>query len=293
MSLPPLVEVFRAGNRRACEERALVLTAVGIPSILTVVPFGCILKVEEPDVPRAQAELALYEAENRAATSPPPPVLHPHAWLGCLGYAACLLVVARVVSEGLVRPDAFDTGDLDAGRIQHGEWWRAWTALTLHLSGQHLAANLGAGIWFGYLAGRYIGTGTAWFLIVTGGALANLTEGLLAPPDHRAVGASTAVFTALGLMAAYSWRERLQLRQRWALRWAPLIAGVILLGWLGTGGKGTDVIAHLLGFGMGTLLGAAASRPAARRWIDKIPGWLTGFAALASLAIAWGFALSS
>ena len=33
-------------------------------------------------------------------------------------------------------------------------------------------------------------------------------EALLAAADHRSVGASTAVFTALGLMAAYSWRER-------------------------------------------------------------------------------------
>ena len=84
----------------------------------------------------------------------------------------------------------------------------AWTALTLHLDGPHLAANLGAGSWFGYLAARQMGSGTAWFITVTGAALANLLEGLLGPPEHRAVGASTAVFSALGAMSAYSWRER-------------------------------------------------------------------------------------
>src|SRR5207248_923152 len=83
-----------------------------------------------------------------------------------------------------------------------------------------------AGVWFGYLAGRQMGVGTAWLLTVTGAALANLLEGLTGPPEHQAVGASTAVFAALGAMSAHSWRERLQLPQRWARRWGPLVAGV-------------------------------------------------------------------
>ncbi len=91
-------------------------------------------------------------------------------------------------------------------RVQAGQWWRAWTALTLHLDGPHLAANLAAGVWFGYLAARQMGGGTAWFLTVTGAALANLLEGLLGPPEHRAVGASTAVFSGtrrhVGLLVA-------------------------------------------------------------------------------------------
>ena len=65
------------------------------------------------------------------------------------------------------------------------------------------------------------------------------------------VGASTAVFTALGLLAAYSWRERHLMAQRPAQRYGPLFAGVILLGWLGTSGEHTDVMAHLLGFAVG------------------------------------------
>ena len=157
--------------------------------------------------------------------------------------------VAAVLSRGLVRLDAFDLGEMDAARVQAGQWWRAWTALTLHMDGPHLAANLAAGVWFGYLAGRQMGVGTAWFLTVTGAALANLLEGLFGPPEHLSVGASTAVFACLGAMSAYSWRERYQLPQRWARRWGPLVAGVILLGWTGAGAEGTqtDVIAHVAG----------------------------------------------
>ena len=177
--------------------------------------------------------------------------------------------------------------------MQAGQWWRAWTALTLHLSGIHLASNLCAGIWFGYLAGRQLGVGVAWFLIVAGGGIADLVEALSAPPWHRSVGASTAVFTALGLMAAYTWRERLPLRQSWVQRWGPLVAGVVLLGWLGTAGKDTDVMAHVLGFGIGVLLGAVAALPAVRQRLHRLRQWPAGLAAIAIMAAAWALALSS
>ena len=269
-----------------------MLTAVGIAA--EVAPdFGeFLLQVEARDASEALRHLAQYESENRPPPpAPPPPRLHPHAWLGCLGYAATLLGVAYVISGGWVRLDAFDLGALECVRVRSGEWWRAWTALTLHLDGPHLAANLGAGVWFGYLAARQLGVGTAWLLIVSGAALANLAEGLLGPPEHSAVGASTAVFTALGLMSAYSWRERFHLPQHWGRRWGPLIAGVIMLGWTGSAGEGTDLVAHVAGFLTGVLLGAAAATRALRAALERIPQWLAGGTALASIAIAWAFAL--
>jgi membrane associated rhomboid family serine protease len=210
--------------------------------------------------------------------------------------------VAYAISGGLIRLDAFDTADLHAGSVQHGQLWRAWTALTLHLDGAHLAANLGAGVWFGYLAARQMGVGTAWFLIVIGGGLANLFEAFSGPADHRAVGASTAVFTALGVMAAYSWRERYQLPQRWARRWGPLVAGVVLLGWTGSGGgsedgtgaaENVDLVGHVAGFAVGLVLGAIAALPRCRRMFDRVPQWLSGLIALGSMAIAWALALAS
>jgi membrane associated rhomboid family serine protease len=173
--------------------------------------------------------------------------------------------------------------------------------LTLHLDGAHLAANIGAGVWFCYLAAAQIGSGSAWLLIVTGAAAANLIEALLGPPSHLSVGASTAVFTALGLLAAHSWRLRSSYRQRWAVRWAPLVAGVVLLGWFGSGGGGEDsaaptqidIVAHAIGFAVGGLLGALAAQPRARQVLARVPQWLSGLAALASIVTAWGFALAS
>jgi rhomboid protease GluP len=300
---PILVEVYRSIRRRPCEERALVLVAVGIQSAVTFAGTGFILWVNEADAPQARAHLRQYETENRPPPpAPPPPRLYPYAWIGCLAYVVCLLGVAFLISGAHVRLDAFDTGDLNPVAIRAGQLWRAWTALTLHIDGPHLAANLAAGVWFGYLAARQIGVGSAWLLIVTGAALANLTEGLFGAPDHRSVGASTAVFTALGLMAAYSWRERYQFPQGWARRWGPLVAGVILLGWTGSGGsseegaggaENIDIYGHVAGFIVGIVLGATAALPWCRRQLERVPQWLAGGAALASILVPWAFALLS
>lgn len=291
------VTVFRSAQRRECNERLLVLTAVGVEAMVAAAPGGgFLLQVAPGDAAYAARHLLQYDTENRPPRPlPPPPPVYPHAWVGCVAYVAVLVGVAWVLSNGLVRLDAFELGELDAVRVQAGEWWRAWTALTLHLDGPHLAANLGAGTWFGYLAARQMGGGTAWLITVTGAALANLLEGLLGPPGHRAVGASTAVFSALGAMSAYSWRERFALPQRWARRWGPLIAGVILLGWTGTGGEGTDVdvVAHLGGFAVGALLGATAALPRCQRLLQQLPQSLLGAAAIASVAAAWVCALAS
>src|SRR5450755_3853639 len=287
-------DIYRSARRSACEERALVLLAVGIPSAVRGDGVQFFLGVDNAQVDAALTELHHYEAESRPPPPPPPPPrLFPNAWMGCLGYVAILVAVAYAISNGLVRLDAFDLGELDAARVQNGQWWRAWTALTLHLDIGHLIANLGAGVWFGYLAARALGSGTAWLLIVNGAALANWLEATLGPATHRAVGASTAVFTALGMLAAHSWRTRFHLPQRWALRWAPLVAGVVLLGWLGSAGEGTDLVAHATGFLVGVIVGAVAALPRIEQTLQRVPQWLAGLAAILCIAGAWTCALWS
>jgi membrane associated rhomboid family serine protease len=290
----PDTEVFRSPYRSECHERAFMLAAVGVTSALEFDRDGYRLMVEAACLAEAQRHLQAYEVERRIPRPPRPvhiPAL-PHAWVGCLLYVLVLIGIALAVDNGWWRLDAFDAGELDAGRIQQGQWWRAWTALTLHLDGPHLAANLGAGVWFGYLAAAVVGSGTAWLLAVNGAAFANLIEGWLGPAEHRSVGASTAVFAALGLLVAYTWARRLQLSQSWAARWAPLVAGAVLLGWFGSEGEGTDVVAHVLGFLVGALLGIGAARPPFERWLARLPQWLAGALTLATLAAAWACALT-
>jgi rhomboid protease GluP len=287
------IEIFRSPHRGDCEDRAFVLSAVGISSIISFDGSHFILQVDTADATAALGHLEHYDAESRPAPPPPQPISgHPYAWVGCIIYGLVLTGVAFLNSNGLWRLDAFDVGELDAQRVRGGQWWRVWTALTLHVDGAHFGANLLAGAWFGYLAARQIGSGNAWLLIVIAAGIANALEALLGPSPHRAVGASTAIFAALGLMAAHSWRARWAIPQRWALRWGPLIAGVVLLGWLGTAGEGTDLLAHLAGFVVGALFGAVVPLQSVSRTLNRVPQWLGGLFALALIVIAWALALA-
>ena len=273
-----------------CADFAFVLDAIGIPYERRTTAIGTSLWVLPEHHPRAARELAHYLRENRR-----PPVVwpsHPHAIYGVIGYALALIVVNVCVLTAAGGHNWKAAGVLDAGFLARGEWWRVLTALTLHGDLLHLLSNLAFGAVFGYPAARLLGPGVAWLLILGGGGVAYGIDALLHPPQHFLLGASTAVFTALGLVAAYGWQRHLQHWSPWMRRTAPLIAGVALLTFTGTGGVNTDVLAHLAGFVVGAATGALAARlplPA--------PGVIgvqcgAGLAALALLAIAWGFALT-
>jgi membrane associated rhomboid family serine protease len=285
------VEVFRSFWRSACEERGLVLHAVGIASAVAWHGRAWVVLVPASVQAEALAQLEVYERENPprrgpAAAEP----LHQGAGLGSLAYVALLLLVGYLAGSAADGRGWLDAGALVAGPTRAGEWWRAVTALTLHLDVGHLLANLGFGAVFGLLAGQLLGPGIAWASVLAAAGAANLLNAFVQPATHASVGASTAVFAALGLLAAYAWRRRRDAGDRWAYRWAPLVAGVILLGFTGAGGERTDVLAHLTGFAMGVVAGVAHAT-----W--RVPRGPTAqaVAALSSVAViagAWLLALA-
>ncbi len=261
MSTPPpadVVEVFRSFWRNACEERGFVLHAVGIDSQVLWLGRAWALLVPAHSYAEALAQLEVYERENpprrRAAPAEP---LHGAAWTGSLAYAAIILLVGYLAGTFAFGRDWLGAGALVAGPTRAGEWWRAVTALTLHLDVGHLLANLGFGTVFGLLAGQLLGAGVAWATVLAAAGTANLVNAFIQPATHSSVGASTAVFATLGMLAAYAWRRRHGEGERWAYRWAPLIAGVFLLAFTGSGGERTDVLAHLTGFFTGAIAGIA------------------------------------
>ena len=102
-------------------------------------------------------------------------------------------------------------------------------------------------------------------LLLASGMLGNLANAWLQNPAHRAIGASTAIFGAVGLLAAISmvrYRHHLRPRRRWTL---PIAAALGLLSMLGAGGENTDIGAHLFGFLFGLPLGCGAEL-AMERW---------------------------
>lgn len=268
-----------------------MLHAVGIDSQTAWDGSAWILSVEPAREAAARVQLRRYEFENPPRARPPPPEpLHGGAWLGSLAYAAVVLVVGYLAGLGAFDADWFDTGALRPKPVRDGESWRAVTALTLHLDVGHLLANLGFGTVFGLLAGQLLGPGVAWSTVLAAAAAANLLNAFVVPEAHSSAGASTAVFATLGMLSAYAWRRRSGAAERRAYRWAPLVAGVFLLAFTGTGGERTDVLAHLTGFAMGALAGAFhASWRGPRGPAAQL---VAGVASLAVVAGAWVSALA-
>jgi len=121
--------------------------------------------------------------------------------------------------------------------------------------------------------------------------LGNLLNAWVHPPDHTSVGASTAVFAALGLMAAHAWRRQRSIRSSWRERWTPLVGGVLLLGLLGTGGGRTDVAAHVFGFLCAIPLGVLCTKLAGDATFTRRVQILLGLTTLAIVVFAWALAL--
>jgi len=239
---------------------------------------------------RAEEELRRYMSERNPPRSAPRRMQpFPGAATGSIAYALVLLLTAYCAGQGMFGKDWLAAGELEAG--VRPDWWRAATALTLHLDQMHLLGNLLFGVIAGIAVARLFGPGVAWLSILGAGACANFAEMLIAPVAHRAIGASTAVFAALGLLAGFAWRERLSLRERLWYRWAPLIAGICLLTLLGAGDAHVDILGHTLGFLFGVGGGWVLAHLGVPTQRGKRLQILAGAAAAVLIGTAWLMAL--
>jgi len=285
--------VYRSDDRAACFEYALVLKAAGIPHDVRSALGAFTLFVMTPDAERARTELNAYAQENREVPAVVATIRHQGGgWGGVVGYVAVVVVVAVFERQGLFGRDWSEAGRTNAGLILSGAWWRTVTALTLHADISHLLANTLIGGMFGLFAGQLLGSGLAWSSILAAGAVGNLLNACIRPSTHTSIGASTAVFAALGIVAAYAWVRRRHVHTGRLMRWAPLVGGVVLLSYFGVGGVRTDVAAHVAGFLAGLLLGAIYGKLGDRVMFSGGVQVLLGFLTLALLAGAWALALT-
>ena len=247
---------------------ALVLDSRSIPCCIEADGSDWQLLVPEHQLESAIRELRLYEQANH--NWPPPLPVARHLFENILPTVSILILLATfhnltllglsVPGHGII--DLYDLGAAGAARIRGGNWWQCVTALTLHSGPVHLISNLAIGGTFIILLCRELGSGLAWSLLLASGTCGNLINAWVQAPDHRSVGASTAVFGAVGILCAISMvRYRHHLQRRWFI---PVAAGLALLTILGTEGKQTDLGAHLFGFCSGVLLGVATEQLAGK-----------------------------
>jgi membrane associated rhomboid family serine protease len=278
--------VFASVHLADCEQRALVLRAIGIEHLVRFESGHHLLLVPEHAASAALEQLRRYEEENVPQPRPAAPRLHPRAWVGAVLYALVLVGIAYCAGNYVGQWDWTRAGALTTATIQRAEWWRAITALTLHADAVHLLGNLVFGSLYGIFAAQLLGLGRAWLTILLAAACGNLLDSALMSSAQSTIGASTAVFAMLGLVAAYSWRMRFQYFARWVQYSAPIVAAVALLALTGVGDERTDVMAHLAGFMFGAIAGVAQARLSGRA-LSTATQRLLGGAALGLIGIAW------
>ncbi|MDG1050321.1 MAG: rhomboid family intramembrane serine protease [Planctomycetota bacterium] len=292
---PGQVEVLRGRSRRAVRDSVLALQARGIQHLVQVNGAGARVLVPLHEERAAVDELVDFAAEAATWREPaagPPPIRSVGLW-GALCFGLICILMFPIGQKGAFGLNWWDQGLMSAARVRDGEIWRTVTALTLHVDAQHLVGNLVFGTLFGVLAAQALGYGLAWACTLGAGAAGNLVEAFLTSPDHTAVGASTAIFGTLGLMASAEWTRRGKERSPWVRRVAPLFGGAVLFGWLGVGdGSGrVDVLAHATGFTSGALLGIAVARLQLAERFSRGAQAMTAAAALGVVAFAWFAAL--
>ena len=271
----------------------LVLSSSGIAYRVIKGETGWKIWVEEENSTVALDSIKQYFREN--ADSDHPALVDA----GASGYqktfsgiwAAAVLVLCHLIfltsqnHQELIR--AYGAS---ADLILKGEFFRTITALMLHADAVHLIGNVVGIAIFGTAVGSIMGWGVGWLMILSAGIIGNFANAILIQSGHISIGASTAIFGAIGILSAHQFVKKIRLAVGGRIKaWLPLAGGLALLGFLGAG-KHTDITAHLFGFLAGSILGLVYALRFNRKtsiagqkycagifWVILLLAWVTGF----------------
>jgi rhomboid protease GluP len=258
-----------------------------------------VLCVLEKDREAASAALADFIREELAR--PAPAIIEPFHFHLFAVAMALLGMIGCFSMQGVLPPAVFDRGVADDRLIRAGEWWRPFTALTLHADAEHLVSNLSLAIFVFLFGFARFGPGVGLLAIVLGGALGNVMNAFAhVAQSHRSLGSSTALFAGLGMLAGIELVGRLARRASrggWPIL-VPLGAGLAFLSLYGGGGgqnrDGTpaplgnvDLLAHLFGLLAGLAVGAAFAAMGWRHGVRARWQWWAGSLAVGLLGVAW------
>ena len=243
-------------NRKALEWLA-VLGAAGVKYDLTKGEGQWRIIVAETN--RALAMRQINEYEQECSYWPPKFDLD---YIGPSGinipsfYVAIFLVCFFLVTGPY---DAnviwFQQGQGDTEKMLSGEFWRAATALTLHSDFSHIFGNALCCIFLCGAVCQSLGNGVGWLLILLSGVSANTINSLIHQPLYRYVGASTAIFAALGILGMLQSIRLYRNSNVYTYRfYLPLISVFAILSVLGTGPK-ADILGHFMGVICGVFCG--------------------------------------
>jgi rhomboid protease GluP len=290
MSDVPETRLRVTTSRKLADEWALVLVAEGLSPSVWEGTQGVVVSVPPQEVEQATKALLAYESENPVA----PPV--PDEWTGsaplyvALVYSVLLLDFFFITDVWNSEVRWIEVGAADAALIVQGEWWRAITALMLHADLKHVLGNVIAGAIFLHVVCRAMGPGFGSLTMLGAGAGGNLANAFFYGSLHISIGASTAVFGALGLMGGMGVVSRRRRGAQGRHIWVPIVAGLAVLAMLGTAGERVDLLGHLFGFLVGGALGIVVGIAVPRPPEGRIQ-WALVSTTIMLIGVCWGLAL--
>lgn len=274
---------------------SLVLQSVNVPHRLVRESNYWLLSVDERDKSFAISHIAAFERENR---NWPPRKEEPVGFFSfrerqppTLLLMGFLLIFYWVTGPWRDGSPWFQAGAVNLEQIvNHGQWWRLLTGLTLHADPVHVLGNVIIGGMVIHFLCKILGSGLGWLLVLAAGILGNSLNIFLRAEQHLSVGFSTAVFGAIGILTGLELKRQLRL-QGIIL---PLGAGLSLLAMLGSSGERTDLGAHFWGLLAGVAIGfLAALFPTFLTWSNS---WKRQFCFLMSTLLlvigGWWLAFS-
>jgi membrane associated rhomboid family serine protease len=288
MHTPTETAVLECRSRAQALDWSLVLISQGIESVIgqRAEDRSWFLEVAEADLARAQESVHAYERENATVWR------REVKGTGMLfdARAAFWFVALTLFHFFVAKPktDFWFRGLMDRDAVFHGEWWRLFTATTLHWDAAHLARNAATGFVFLGLAMGGYGVGVALLLSLLGGALGNVATVLLHESGFSNLGASGFVMASLGLLAAQSVAPAPN-EKRFVRLGRGVIGGILLVVLLGFGEK-SDVVAHVGGFVAGVALGTIALRLRGLLLKSSLQ-ILAGVISVAIVVVTWALAL--
>ena len=281
MSIP-----FKNLSEEDVDTYRLVLSSSGISHHVRKTENGWEIQVKDADDEKAIGAIQHYLQENPEAPKTQAPLYYKYQRTYTGIWVSILLIAFHVAITISGRSDYFvKTYGSSAFHILHGELYRSVTSLMLHADPLHLMGNIAGIAIFGTAVCTVMGWGMGWLMILVTGMLGNLMNALLYESGHISVGASTAIFGAIGILSAHQFFKKFKQSGQKIKAFLPLASGLALLGILGSGAH-SDVMAHLFGFFAGIVLGGLYSLFVNRPIIKEYQAG-SFLLAICLLAMAW------
>lgn len=255
---PPDEDVQQARARlAAARARSAPLDVRGAAERAAAISAGAEPRPVGAEVAQLRSESAAFEETLERYT--------PSTWVShaLIGANVLVFVLMAAFGVGIVNPKVDDLlrWGADFGpQTSHGEWWRLFTSMFVHIGFMHLAFNMLAFAYVGPKVERMLGN--AGFLLVY--VVAGLGGSVLAieqNPLQVQAGASGAIFGIYGALFAMLLRRRGSIPEHLAAHMRKSVATFIGYNLIYSLSPGISMAAHLGGLVTGFVCGFAIVQP--------------------------------